>query len=401
MAFLYINSKGTAWRKHSYSAGNDYDSSPVKYFLRRVMGWKERDNKARLRFGRALEEAIQFHHENGFGGVENFLERWAKHEKDDTLIYTKTEKDWKQLNRIGYEMMKLYLIKQPKLPIPLGGRSLFQKEYSREVFPGDPNYGEIDDAGKIDIIAMNDPNHPMLPKVDWDSSKGILRSLIVDIKTSGVDFPDIPGVAAFDKQLRRYAWLSGISDVAILWFKKCGPGLQKGSSATLLEDTGEEFFAAGDEVVVAANEDEGVYIVRDDFFIEQMSDYQGYSNGRLDTSKAGKTRKSEWLEDNAVLVQPDVLTRQRIQFNVGRVTSESAEEAGMIAARQIIEIVNAWKNKKWPNTFGVRFPNDDTRDPYFRAFVLKDKMFKDQNFIQSDEASLNDLFTDEDTEATE
>src|ERR1700676_3501474 len=89
LAFLYINSHGTPWRKHSYSAGNDFDQSPYKYYLRRVLGWKERDNKARFLFGKALEEAIQFHHDhNGIGAVEDFKRRWTQHQGNGNISYT-------------------------------------------------------------------------------------------------------------------------------------------------------------------------------------------------------------------------------------------------------------------------------------------------------------------------
>ena len=88
------------------------------------------------------------------------------------------------------------------------------------------------------------------------------------------------------------------------------------------------------------------------------------------------------------------LTRQRLQFISGRVTDQSANEAGEIAARQIVQIVNSWKNKSWPNTFGIRYPNDDRNDPYFRAFVLGDNMFKDQNFTKTNEESFDDLLED-------
>jgi len=386
MGFLYVNSKGSAWRKHSYSAGNDFDSSPYKYYLKKILGWKEKDNKARLKFGRALEEAIQFHHDNGAGGVEDFLRRWET---------WKDEKDWVNLSRIGHEMMRLYLLRLPSLPIPLGGQTVFQREYCREVFPGDPNYGEIEDAGKMDIIAYVQPDHPMLPKVDWKAEYGPLRSVIVDIKTSGIDFPETPGIAAFDKQLRRYSWLTDIRDVALLWFKKTGTSLSKGSSVTLLEDGGFDGFRAGDEAVVAHIGSKGVWLVRNDYFLTVMEDAQGRKEGRLDTTKIAVERKAKWLYENGIVVPESYLTRQRIQFNAGLVTKESAEEAGLIAARQIVQIVNAWKTKQWPNNFGIRFPSDDSRDPYFRAFVLGDTMYRDQNFIKTKEETLDDLFIED------
>lgn len=395
MAYLYISAKGTAWRKHSYSAGNDFDQSPLKYYYRRVLGWRERDDKAAFKFGRALEEAIQFHHDNGSGGLEDFIRRWAVHQ-EEKLQYTKTEKDWEWLGRMGREMMQLYLIRLDKLPIPMGGRSVFQREYAKEVFPGDPNYGEIEDAGKLDIITYCEPDHPMLPKLDWKPEYGVLRPVIIDIKTTAKDYPENPGIAALDKQLRRYSWLSDIRDVAFLVFKKTGHNLAKGSSVTFIRDAGVDGAHSGDEAVVAQTTDDGVWVVRNDFLITEMEKAQGRNaKNTLDTTKAATARKEDWLKQNALLVQPSYLTRQRIQFSAGFVTKESADEAGLIAGRQIVQIVNASKTKQWPNTFGIRFPTDDRRDPYFRAFVLGDKAFQQEHFIKTTEEGFDDLFAED------
>ena len=378
MAFLYITSKGIAWRKHSYSAGNTYDQSPLKYYLQKIQGWREKDNKARFLFGHALEEAIQWHHDHdGIGAVEDFKHRWAQH-KDSNLVYTVTEKDWETLNLDGQEMIKLYIIRQPELPIPLGGRSVFQREIAKEVFPGDPNYGEIEDAGRLDIIAYVQPDHPLLEPIQWNPEWGVYRPVIVDIKTSGIDFPEQPGIAAFDKQLRRYSWLSGIRDVALLGFKKTGRSLRKGSLVTLLGDAykggivniREPFFKAGSEAIIAKTENDLSWIVLNESLIDNYKEF-------------------------GIPVPNEILTRQRLQFISGRVTDQSANEAGEIAARQIVQIVNSWKNKSWINNFGIRYPQDDRNDPYFRAFVLNDKMFREQNFFKTDEESFNDLCDEE------
>jgi hypothetical protein len=392
---LYISAKGVPWRKHSYSSGNIFDQCPLKYYLQKVLGWRERDNKASFKFGRALEESVQFYHDTEGSPVEDFIRRWSVHE-EEKLHYTKTEKDWSWLGRMGKEMMELYVIKQPNLPIPMGGHSVWQREYAKNVFPGDPNYGEIEDAGKLDIIAYNDPNHPMLAKLDWKPEYGILRPVIVDIKTTAIDYPENPGIAAFDKQLRRYSWLSGIRDVAFLVFKKTGHNLSKGSSVTFIRDAGADGAHSGDEAVIAQTTDDGVWVVRNDFLITEMEKAQGRNaKGKLDTTKAAEARKDAWLQQHALLVQPSYLTRQRIQFSTGFVSKESADEAGLIAGGQIVRIVNASKNKQWPNTFGIRFPNDDSRDPYFRAFVLGDKAFQQENFIKTAEENFDDLFAEE------
>jgi hypothetical protein len=89
------------------------------------------------------------------------------------------------------------------------------------------------------------------------------------------------------------------------------------------------------------------------------------------------------------------VTRQRLQFNAGRVSEQSANDAGRIAARQIVGIVNAWKNNEWPDTFGIRYPKDDRNDSFFRAFSLGDEAYKKANFTKSDEKAFDDLFQED------
>jgi hypothetical protein len=393
MAHLYVNSKGMPWKKHSYSAGNDFDQSPYKYYLRRVLGWKERDNKARFLFGKALEESIQFHHDHsGQGAVDDFRRRWSEHQQNGNISYTEVEKNWDTCLRMGTDMIRLYIALQPSLPIPLGGGAVFQREYAKEVFPGDPNYGGIEDAGKLDIVCYVDANHPRLPKTEYSS--GPIRPLIVDIKTSAVDFPEQPGMAAYDAQLRRYSWLSGIRDVGFLWFKKSGLGYKKGYSATFIEPVGP--FAAGQECVIAKVENDHAWVVYNDFMIGEMDKAQGKKGDKLDQTDEAKRRALDWLEHNGTYTPLDKLTRQRLQFNAGTVSEQSAKDAGRVAARQIVQIVNAWNTKQWPDTFSVRYPKDDRNDAYFRAFILKDEVFKQQNFTKSDEQTFDDLFREDD-----
>jgi len=394
LAFLYINSHGTPWRKHSYSAGNDFDQSPYKYFLRRVLGWKEKDTKARFLFGKALEEAVQFHHEHdGQGALEDFQRRWSTHKENGEITYTDVEKNWDTCNKMGSDMIRLYVAMQPNLPIPMGGKAVWQREYSKEVFPGDENYGGIEDAGKLDIVCYTDPNHPRLPKVDWKASYGAFRPVIVDIKTSAMDFPEQAGMAGFDTQLRRYSWLSGIRDVSLLWFKKSGLGYKKGYSATFIDAIGQ--YKPGQETVIAKVDEGNAWVVYNDFMLEEMDRAQGRKGDKLDQTDAAKQRALEWLQQNGTLTPLTSLTRQRLQFNAGFVSEESANEAGQIAARQIVQIVNAWKTQKWPNTFGIRYPHDDRNDSYFRAFILNDETYKQQNFVKSDEQTFDDLFREE------
>jgi hypothetical protein len=181
----------------------------------------------------------------------------------------------------------------------------------------------------------------------------------------------------------------------LLWFVKKGHSIKKKSKVTLLEDTAA--FKAGTEVIVASVEDDNkVIVLANESIIAEMERVQGRkADGKLDQTKVAKERRDAWLDQFGALVSTDIITKQRLQFNAGFVTIQSANDAGEIAGRQIINIVNAWHRKAYPNTFGVRYPHDDRSDPYFRAFVLGDQMYKDQNFTKVDEESLDDLFRDE------
>lgn len=399
MAFLYINSKGKAHNRHSFSAGNTWDNCPLAYQLQKVLGWKEKDTKARFAFGHALEESIQFFYEhNGEGAVDDFIRRWAVHEHNGDLSYTEVEKNWSNCNRIGQDMIRLLQARAPQLPIYMGGRSVWQREYEKEVFPGDPNYGGIFDAGRFDIVSYADPDHPLLPKIAWKPEYGAYRPVIVDIKTSAVDFPnDYSAMASFDTQLRRYSWQSGIRDVALVWFVKKSPSLKKGYSISFLESAGQ--FQPGEEGVIARIEDDHAWVVKNDFMITLMDGAQGKKGDKLDQTGEAKQRAQTWLEQYGVKVNLTAITKQRLQFSAGFVSNKSADDAGKIAARQIIEIVNAYRTGEYPQTFGIRYPHDDHNNPYFRAFVLGDESFKKQNFIKSDETAFDSLFEEDPDES--
>jgi hypothetical protein len=394
MGCLYINSQGEEITRHSYSAGLEFDGCPYRFYLKRILGWREKDTKASLMFGRALESAVEFYHTHeGKGAVDEFVRLWVKNKDNDKLVYTDREDNWESLLRAGSEMIRLYAIRQPGLPIPMATR--FQREFVKEVFPQDDRLGGIEFYGKLDAMPQCDPHHPLLPKITWDESRGLFRPLIVDIKTSGIDFDETSGIVAQDLQLRMYAWLTGILDVSFLWFKKAGHGLRKGTGATLLEGAGtlKSGFAAGDEVIVAdiVKDSGNVYIVKDDAAMEEMNKAQGRrADGDLDTTKVAKERKANWITQNAILIESNKLTRQRLQFSSARVDPKSAEDAGHIAASQIARIVSAWESNKWPNTFGIRFPHDDRQDLFFRAFVLKDNVLRDAVFEQKNDESFDD-----------
>ena len=168
--------------------------------------------------------------------------------------------------------------------------------------------------------------------------------------------------------------------MAFLWFKKSPLGIKRGSNVTLLESFGN--LEVGKEYITAKIDDDFVWLVMADFLIRE-------------TDKVKADEQQAWLEKNAVRVPKSSVTKQRLQFNSGIVTEQSAEDAGRNAARQIVQIVNCWKTGNWPQTFGIRYPRNDRDDAYFRAFVLGDEVFKQHNFVKLDEQSFDELFQED------
>jgi hypothetical protein len=119
------------------------------------------------------------------------------------------------------------------------------------------------------------------------------------------------------------------------------------------------------------------------------------ADGKTEQTKVAKERRDAWLSQYGARVPASAITKQRLQFNAGYVSIESANEAGQIAGRQIMNICHAWNSKQWPNSFGIKFPRDDRQDPYFRAFILGDTAFRDANFTKSDDTEFDDLFAEE------
>ena len=264
----------------------------------------------------------------------------------------------------------------------------FQREFVKEIYPGHDRLGGIEFFGKLDMISYVDPHHPALSQISWNPKMGLLRPVIIDMKTSGVKWD---GNVEHDKQLCTYAWLTGIMDVAFLWFKKSSSELKKGSIVSMLETCGP--LAAGTEAIIGLIDDDDQYfLVATEEDLEKMNAAQGRKeNGNLDTTKAATQRKMDWLLSNATKVNPSATTRQRLFFAAARVEPAVAANAGQIAGSQIQAIVSANESSQWLETFGQRYPHDHRKDPYYVAFVKGDKIFRDATF----EHSIDDYDSDD------
>jgi hypothetical protein len=374
MAYLYINSQGKEVRSHSYSAGSLFHECAQKYKLARLDGWKERENRASQQFGIALEESIRVYHQLDLAeALDNFRRLWTA-QRDAELKYTMTEGNWENLSKSGDEMLRLYDLRLPLFPIDPKNVQ-FQIKYYKELFPGTDMAG-IEFVAYVDMVTR--------------SRATLGDAMIVDIKTSGVSLDTTPGILSLDQQLRTYAWVTGVSDVAFLWFQKCGRSLERGSYVNLLQSVAD--VPAGTAMVVAAldKSDEFapgdlVWLVKNEAAIEAMNAAQGYKEGKLEQTKAAKERKLEWLKANAHRVPNDVFTKQRVQFVNAHIGLNEQLEAARQIGQDVAQIVYSNSENFWPLQGGVRYPNNKCLSCCMRGNCLTNTQLRDTLVSRSDE----------------
>lgn len=369
-AHLYINSKGKAVRSHSFSAGDTYHFCPQKYKLQRIDGWQEKGKKASLEFGKAVESAVQFHHENRLsGGPEEFARLWKKFELED-LTYTAAERDWEALAASGVEMLKLYNILLPTFPIDLSAPIRFQVKYFKELFPGTELKG-IEFVAWIDAVTKD--KHSISGQRFWD------------IKTSAAEINTTPGIIALDQQLRSYAWITGIPDGGFLQFIKTNRSLERGSFVHLLTNSGD--YEAGQQAVVIKYQEaeefecaEEIWIVREQAVIDNMFAVCGSGQ-----KKAEKEAREAYIRTNGTLVDRSIITKQRVKIATAHFSLSDQVEVAKQIGQDVAQIVYAGEENFFPKSGGVRFPNNKCGYCAYRGICLENNELRDQFVFRTDE----------------
>jgi len=335
---LYINSKGYAVTRHSYSGSDSFNFCARKYYLERVQGWAERTERSSKFFGTALEKAVTYWHQRGqdtAAAVAEFVRLWAEH-KDKPYTYTKSDLDWDRLNLTGQELVRLYTIRYPTFPYVVNNPQDFQVETNFEVFPGTRLQG-IEFTSYIDLLAQD---------------KETLTPIIIDMKTSGKDVPEL---TVMDPQLRSYAWVKRdlprfVGWVAFLWFRKCGRTISRGDAVTFLEPYAG--FQPGDDATVMGKDDFGLWVTGDPQWLAVMNEKF------VGESKAVKAEREQFILLHGHHVVEAAITKQQVQFKSAIITPDSAEDIGRQIKRDIVNITKANEQEDWSMQSGVRFPHE-------------------------------------------
>src|SRR5271156_4776071 len=168
---------------YSYTQISQYLSCPRRYRHRYLDGWKERDTRAAMLFGRAFERALGavFRREDP-GAV--FFAEWS--ECQNLGLHYSNGDSWDRMLRQGLMLLNRFC-QDDRIQIHQPERDL-QIKFNRPV------------AGNNDFVAYIDA------KGNLDGTLGLLEG-----KTSSSRYPEEPeGLLSLDPQLVCYSWITGI-----------------------------------------------------------------------------------------------------------------------------------------------------------------------------------------------
>ena len=199
---------------YSYTQISQYLSCPRRYKHRYLDGWKEKDTRAAMLFGRAFEQALAAYFQQQ-DAAEVLYREWAAH-RDSNLHYSERD-SWDRMLQSGIQLLERFVqddrvrIRQPK-------RNL-QVKFTKTLTAQNDFVAYVDAIGELDGTRC---------LLEW--------------KTTSSRYPEEPdGLLALDPQLVCYSWITGISEVAQVVFVRKRLVEVQYLRSTISEDQRQEF----------------------------------------------------------------------------------------------------------------------------------------------------------------
>src|SRR2546425_11793766 len=176
---------------YSYTQISQYLTCPRRYRHRYLDGWREKDTRAAMLFGRAFESALAalFRREDAAAVL---LREWSAC-RDQDLQFSKGD-SWDRMLQQGIQLLDRFCqdgrvrIRQPR-------RNL-QVKFAHPISSQNEFVAYIDAIGELDGLRC---------LLEW--------------KTTSSRYPEEPqGLLALDPQLVCYSWITGIAEVAQVVF---------------------------------------------------------------------------------------------------------------------------------------------------------------------------------------
>ena len=181
---------------YSYTQISQYLTCPRRYRYRYLNGWKEKDSRAAMLFGRAFENALSAFFRQEDSAAALFRE-WAVF-REAGLHYSNCD-TWNRMLQHGIQLLERFA-QDDRVRVCQPRRSL-QVKFTRPIPPANDFVAYVDALGKLD-------------------GKGCL----LEWKTASSRYVEEPdGLLALDPQLVCYSWITGISDVAQVVFVRKPP----------------------------------------------------------------------------------------------------------------------------------------------------------------------------------
>jgi CRISPR/Cas system-associated exonuclease Cas4 (RecB family) len=176
---------------YSYTQISQYVTCPRRYRYRYLDGWKEKDTRAAMLFGRAFEQALGALFRREDPGEVLFAE-WSACQSQE-LHYSNGD-SWERMLRQGIMLLTRFC-QDGRVQVHQPRRNL-QVKFNRPIAGSNDFVAYIDAIGKLDD-----------------------KRCLLEWKTSSSRYPEERvGLLALDPQLVCYSWMTGISEVAQVVF---------------------------------------------------------------------------------------------------------------------------------------------------------------------------------------
>lgn len=185
---------------YSFTQISNYLRCPRSYRHRYLDGWREKETRAAMIFGRCFEKAIESSFKGGDCGATLFQE-WNAFR--DAPLELKKGETWDRMLHQGMRLLERFAQdNRVQIPDP-------QRDLQIKVLRDFPNANQF--IGFVDAIGELDGVHCLM---DW--------------KTTASRYTEKPeGLLALDPQLICYSWLTGIPEVGLVVFvRKQHPEIQ-------------------------------------------------------------------------------------------------------------------------------------------------------------------------------
>jgi hypothetical protein len=199
---------------YSFTQISQYLRCPRSYRYRYLDGWREKETRAAMVFGRCFETALGALFRREDPGATLFTE-WEKFR--DTPLEHKKGETWDRLLHQGIQLLGRFA--QDNRVHVADPHSHLQIKILQRLPNGSEFLAYLDAIGELDGTRC-----------------------IIDWKTTTARYSETPqGLVALDPQLICYSWLTGIDDVALVVFvRKHNPEIQY-IKATISEEQRTEF----------------------------------------------------------------------------------------------------------------------------------------------------------------